>query len=348
MFCDQCGRQIPEKNAFCSYCGSTAPQLSPSIPPPPGYGQAYPAGPYLPRSPFTARMWKMALIAGLITLVVVGGISALIIVLWPNGGSAYGQMGMDGTVTTQDGNQGGTMSEADYANLVTPILEGSYQELESNDLSNINFTGIDEQNVQEFDNLESDMLILSSDLLSDFSRLQNMQPPAAAYDIHSQILDLYKDIVAVVDEIRAGAAYLAAMGEASLQMQKVMTDVQARFDSVSTYDQLIPLIDDSYNAWNNLLGALDNLAPPPSLASFHQLMVKAARDLTNIYTQLRTAAVNQDQAAANDIAAQADQVGNDFDANVRGSLREFSNMVEQYSALTAQLYDLIGQVAGLK
>jgi catalase (peroxidase I) len=124
-----------------------------------------------------------------------------------------------------------------------------------------------------------------------------------------------------------------------------MEGVKARFDGVQTYDQLIPLIDDSYGAWSTYLAELKVLSPPPSLVPFHQSLQQAAEDLVSIYTQLRTAAVNQDENAANAIAEQADAVGNIYESNLLGTLQEFSRLQDELNMLKVEVDALRDRVA---
>ena len=119
------------------------------------------------------------------------------------------------------------------------------------------------------------------------------------------------------------------MGAASLVMEAKMQGVMARFDSVQTYDQLVPLTEGSYEAWSTFLAELQALNPPPSLLPHHQQLVQAATDLVDIYAQLRTAAVNQDASAADSIALQGPRRwGTRYESNLLGSLQELLPAVQ--------------------
>jgi hypothetical protein len=367
MFCNKCGGEVPDNSKFCYLCRNELPRgveaatvppvpvqpvtttvAPPPPPPPPPYPGSPPAAyPGISSGPFSREVWKKAGIVSLITLLVVGGLCILLIVILRSGRDT-GQANT-GAGTTTTGNSGGkALSMAQYADKVSSILQDSYDELVVIDFSNVDAGDLTEDNVKELKSLSPKLQARIANLQGDFDELESILPPAAAAALHREILDYYDESLYSIEGIRAAVDYLAVMGESSLKMEKVMTGVQAQFDSVQTYDQLIPLVDQSYNAWNTFLSELKVMKPPPYLQSFHQLQMKAAADLVDVYTRLRTAAVNQDAEAADAIALEADQIGKDYDSNLQGSLKEFALLEQDYGNMQEGFQELIDKVDALK
>lgn len=294
--------------------------------------------------PFNRETRRKAVIVGLISILVVGGLcAALILALRSGNGETQNSGG------GKDGGQGNgkALSVSEYVDTVVPILRDSCDELLEVDLSSVDAGDMTDANVQQLKAIAPKLEARSNNLAGDLDALSDINPPQAAAALHQDILEYYDSALSTIDEMVAVVEYLAAMGESSLKMERAMESVQAQFDSVSTYDQLVPLVDQSYNAWSTFLAELQALKPPASLASFHQLQTQAAADLVDVYTRLRTAAVDQDAEAADIIAQEADAIGKDYEANLQSSLAEFKTMEQEYGSLQQELQGLIDQVEEL-
>ena len=333
MYCHICGGEIPDDSTFCSLCGHRMPAGTPASPPAPP-----PAG----------RSRSDLAVYALVALLVAGGIALLLVLLlrFPDeGGKVNG--GAAGGTEAGGAGTGEQLDLGEYGETVTPILEDFSEKHLSADFSGIDIADMTDANVQQLTALERQLQGGYSGLMGDYQEMKSIVPPEAADAVQEDLLDFYIEAMQTAGEVEEATAYLYMMGAASLVMEAKMQGVMARFDSVQTYDQLVPLTEDSYEAWSTFLAELQALNPPPSLLPHHQQLVQAARDLVDIYAQLRTAAVNQDSTAADSIALQAEAVGDTYESNLLGSLQEFSRLQGEFNALKGELRAFKDRVADL-
>lgn len=342
MYCQICGGEIPDDSSFCALCGNRV-AAAPAAPAA-AFLDPQPSPP--PRPPAKRSRADLAVYA-LVALLVAAGAALLLVLLTRspdedkvNGGASGGtQAGGTGT--------GQPLSLDEYGDKVTPILDDFSDKYLTADFSGIDIADMSDQNVQQMIALEKQLQSGYSGLMGDYQEMRAIAPPDAAEAVQEDLLAFYLEAMGTAGEVEEAATYLYMMGRSALVMEAKMQNVMARFDSVQTYDQLVPLTEDSYEAWNTHLTDLQALRPPPSLLPYHQQLVKAAQDLVGIYAQLRTASINQDSSAADSIAQQAQAVGDTYDNNLLGSLSEFSKLQGEFNALKGELRALKDRVADL-
>ncbi len=94
MFCAKCGKQLTGTGSFCPRCGSRVQQQAPYLnatPPPPAQPGTYVSPGTYRQKIFTPQDWKIALLVGIITSVVVIILAFLLVALLNSGDNSLSQ-----------------------------------------------------------------------------------------------------------------------------------------------------------------------------------------------------------------------------------------------------------------
>lgn len=339
VFCTKCGQQVAEGSIFCKACGNRL--LQPQMP---GGSES----PHFSKPPLTRQaIYLKAGIAGLIALLFVGGISALLIVALRSSKNKL-PLHLPQTQTQTQGNDTqtrGTLS--DYVEQMSPVLNGTEAGLQTVDFAALDTTELNDQALAQLQTLSGPLQTEAASLEAAARDVKNMERPDAASQLHSDILGFFDRAVPLVEQAGEASDYLVRMGGPALELQAEMKVVQDQFDSVVTFDQLIPLVDAAYANWSVFLNTLNRLTPPDLLAGYHASLAQNAQDMLGIYTQLRVAASNEDNSSAVQIAIEAQELGDSYHGSFQGALQELIDLGSDYQLLQDELPGLIESLDGL-